>query len=322
MKMKKRRIIFIVIYLIGMSAIVGWICISNKIISKINNKEAIREVDFETERDFYLQDHIYYVAISNVDYIRYDGGMFDKLSVSGWAFCETEEDNSNRKVSFLLKSTDKCYEIIPYIAIRTDVPINVPVDLNRPDMKISSNTGYVRQFSLVDVMNGTYDLYLCCWENDTNHGMADLLYQLEKKEEDVSIFIWHARELDTLLGITQAEQTIGYLDKVAILDDYIVVYGWEYVPNKNCDTQKVFVELTDINGISKQYEARMLTRADVAKVYNNPYYAQSGYQSNIPLSDFSDGKYIVRILVENEGEVCQSKEYKMQIKEGVASKVE
>ena len=104
MKMKKRNIIFIVIYLIGMLVIVGWICLSNKIISKMNNNETVRVVDFETEWDFYLQDYIHYVAVSGVDYIRYDGGMFDKLSVSGWAFCETEEDNANRKVSLLLKS--------------------------------------------------------------------------------------------------------------------------------------------------------------------------------------------------------------------------
>lgn len=320
--MKKRSIIFIIIYLIGMSAIVGWICLSNKIVAKINNKEAVREVDFETERDFYLQDHIYYVAVSNVDYIRYDGGMFDKLTVNGWAFCETEEDNTNRKVSFLLKSMDKCYELIPYITIRADVPMNVPVDLNRPDMKINSNVGYARQFSLLDVKNGTYDLYLCCWENDTNHGIADLLYQLNKQEENVDIYIWRAKALDALLEVTQDIQTIGYLDKISTLDDYFVVYGWEYIPDKNCSSQEVYVEITDIDGTAKQYAAKMLTRADVARLYNNPYYAQSGYQSNIPLSDFTDGKYIVRILVENEGEIWQSKEYKMQIKEGVASKVE
>lgn len=322
MKMKKRNIIFIVIYLIGMLVIVGWICLSNKIISKMNNNETVRVVDFETEWDFYLQDYIHYVAVSGVDYIRYDGGMFDKLSVSGWAFCETEEDNANRKVSLLLKSTDKCYELIPYITIRNDVPINVPVDLNRPDMKISSNTGYTGQFSLVDVKNGTYDIYLCCWENSTNHGIADLLYQLNKQEENVDIHIWHAKAIDVLLGVTQDKQTIGYLDKISAKNDYFVVYGWEYIPDKNCNSQKVYVEITDVDGASKQYEAKMLTRADVAKAYNNPYYGQSGYQSNIPLSDFTDGKYSVRILVENEGEVWQSKEYNMQIKEGAVSKVE
>ena len=148
------------------------------------------------------------------------------------------------------------------------------------------------------------------------------MYQLNKQEENVDIYIWRAKALDALLEVTQDIQTIGYLDKISTLDDYFVVYGWEYIPDKNCSSQEVYVEITDIDGTAKQYAAKMLTRADVARLYNNPYYAQSGYQSNIPLSDFTDGKYIVRILVENEGEIWQSKEYKMQIKEGVASKVE
>lgn len=294
-----------------MTLLVVWIWLSNWIIGKAVNKDTVRKVEFESAKMLYQKDYIYYVAVSPADYIRYDGGWLDKLSISGWAFCETSEDNQDRKISFLLKSNGACYELKPFITSRLDVPINVPMDLNRPDMQITPLSGYTGQFSLVNVERGIYDIYLCCWENETNHGMADTLYQLVRDEADASVIPWSTSGMEDSIVVTQDTQTLGYLDSASESDGKITVRGWEFATDEDSYGQNVYVEITDSAGNSIQYPTKSLTRSDVAKSYNDQKYAQSGYVTIFSNEDLKDGLSTVRILVENGGEVWQSKQYSL-----------
>lgn len=297
------------IYALCISAVALWLCYSTPFFAEIVNKSGVKVVDFENLKKDYLKDNIYYVAESDVDCIRYDSGLFEKLSVSGWAFCETEGDTSNRHVALVFNNENLTYELTPYVIYRWDVPNAVRLQLNRPDMKFTDNTGYSRRFSLLDIRDGIYDIYLCCWENETNHGMADLYRQLIKDGSNVQVVDWIAIPLDNPISATQNTQSLGYLDRVTVEGNEIKLSGWEFALNQDAISQRVYVEITDPNGNVAQYPAKMRTRTDVSTAYNNPLYAQSGYMTIFQGENFLDGTYTIRVFVENGGEVWQSKQY-------------
>ncbi len=294
--MMKSKKVKIAAYLTCMAILAAWMRFSNGIIGKIVNKEMVKEVEFESVKDQYQKDFIYYAAVNEFDYIRYTGGWLDKLSFSGWAYCKTEEENQDRKVSFLLRSDDVCYELMQSIISRTDVSIDVP-------------TGYTGQFSLLDVKSGIYDIYLCCWENETNHGLADILYQLVRDGNHAEVIPWSTSPLEKAKAATLTTQSHGYLDSVRLQDGMITIRGWEFVKDQDSADQSVYVEITDAKGNSAQYPTKSLTRTDVSNGYNDQRYAQSGYVTIFPEDELKDDFYLVRVFVENGGDVWQSRQY-------------
>lgn len=307
--MRKENKILRCLYCFGMAIVAIWLCISTSLIARMVNGTYFKKVNFESVRKMYLKDYIYYNLSSNVDYITYDGDLLETLTVSGWAFCDTTEDYTGRHALLILKSPRCTYEIPLYTGGRFDVPIDMRRRLNRPDMKIAPNTGIVRNCSLLEIEDGVYDIYLCCWENETNHGMSDLFYQLTKKGSDVQITPWRTSALEEQVQATQEEESLGYLDGVTIKDDLVSVYGWEFIPDKDTVGQSVYVELTDSNGNTAQYPSKMKSRSDVAKAYENQIYAQSGYMTTFAKDSLQDGVSTVRVFVQNDGTVSRSKQY-------------
>lgn len=233
----------------------------------------------------------------------------DKLAINGWAFCETEEDNEDRRTTLLLKGDEACYELIPFAITRLDVPIQVPVDLNRPDMKITPLSGYIGQFSLIGIEDGIYDIYLCCWENETNHGIADTLYQLVRDGDHTDVIPWSTSALEHSIVATQNEKTFGYLDSVRLQDSKITIRGWEFVYDRESADQTLYVEITNPEENAAQYPTKSLTRTDVANFYSDERYAQSGYVTKFPEEELKNGLSTVLVYIENSGEVCRSKQF-------------
>lgn len=316
--MKKRHIKGkYLLYALGMTVILLWLLFSTRIISKAVNGDIVKISDFETLLDTYMQDDV----IMNADEFQYDGGMLDSFSVSGWALCDTEDDNTGRYSRIILRG-EKCYELTPSIEVRFDVPGWVRNNFNKPEMKISNYTGFEGSFSLLDVEDGIYDIYLCCWENEKNHGIADTLFQIEKHGRDAQVYPWRGRKVEKLFEVTQKEEPVGYLDNISMDGQNIYIKDWEFVDGRDSITQRIIIDFSDDVGTRTQYTAKSVKRRDVADIYGSELYLYSGIVTRIPVSDFTDGTYTVRILVENEGEVWASRDYKMQIKEGTASKVE
>ena len=294
-------------YCLGTAVFVLWLVFSTSWIAGTINGESIREVDFASIRDKYQKDYVYYV----VDSKNYEGGMYEKFSINGWAFCETEEDNSDRYNTLILNSNERTYELIPYSQSRSDVGVNVRLQLDRPDMKISRYAGFIRQYSLLSIKDGVYDLYICCWENETNHGMTDTFCQIVKNGDEVEIVSWSTGSLAEPVAVTEEKSTLGYLDAASVAEGLVSIRGWEFVQDMDSAEQSVYVELTDLDGKATQYPTKLITRSDVANSFDNQRYAQSGYMTSFPEEELPEGETFVRVLVENGGDVWRSKPYSL-----------
>lgn len=292
-------------YFLSMAILVGWLVFSTPWIAQTINGKSIHEVDFADIQHKYQKDYIYYV----IDSKKYEGGMYEKFSISGWAFCETENNNSNRYSTLILRGDERTYELTPYSQSRTDVRVNVRRQLERPDMIISTYVGFIRQFSFLNIKDGIYDLYLCCWENETNYGISYTFLQIIKEGDNIEIAPWSTGNQEKPVSATRDEETLGFLDTVSVDDGMVTVSGWEFIQEMNTIDQSVYVEFTDSLGNSTQYPTKMTTRSDVANAYDDQRYAQSGYRTVFAEDEFKDDTYTVRVYVENCGDVWRSKQY-------------
>lgn len=308
-------------YAAGMVLLVVWLLFANQFLGKIANAGKVKRVDFEEVAAAYTKDPVHFsLTGGKLDY--YKGQLLDEVSLSGWALCETKGDNENRTVSLLLHDAENanCYELKPKITLRPDVPENWPVILSWEEMDIpTTHVGMEIAFSTLEIKNGVYDVAVCCRENESNYGIAYTDYRIEKSKDGVQVYQQGGHRMTELVEPNSNGDAalVEYIDIVEADENGIGIWGWAFVETLDCGTQTVIVELTDRNGTRTQYAANYGWRGDVAKNFGSEKYVRSQYYLNIPRAELSDGDYTLRILVENNGNVWQSKDYAMTLSSNV-----
>ena len=171
--------------------------------------------------------------------------------------------------------------------------------------------GYSGDFTFINVNDGVYDMFLYCWENDDNYGLAYTGLQFIKQGNDMSCSKWQSSLLDINFDNFELEKNRCSLGSVTVNKENIEISGWVLVLDLNSDNQNVYIELQSEKGEIIYYSSKSMRRADVAKVFNNDLYINSGYKAVIPFENISDGTYTIRILLENESKVWASIQYKV-----------
>lgn len=302
----------IVLYIFGMVALVVWVLFSNEWITKAKGVTIAEEVEFDSNWE---NDGVYFLC----DQIKPKGDILEQVGIRGWAFAETEQSNENRYVSIVLKGTDHCYCVrceqpeekgtYDEIIVREDVQEQYP-DYHIP----SANVGFTCDFSTLNVQDGEYELYLYCWENLDNYGVANTGWRLQKNGADITILSGGASEAKTVepQEVTQSEICESVIAPVGVQDGLISITGWTFVKNMPSEAQNVYLEiLKDSEDVSTVYETYEKTWAGVGRAFQDDRYNDSGFDVSISEQNVPDGTYTLRLLVENGGEVWASNYYEM-----------
>ena len=120
-------------------------------------------------------------AYVNLDSCEYLGGILEKAYFQGWAFCETEYDNKDKKIILVFKSvdSDKCYTVETRAQDRPDV-----YGAFHETRKIyGSLNGVECMFSTIKIKEGVYDYYVAVVENEYNYGIYNTNLQYEKSKD-------------------------------------------------------------------------------------------------------------------------------------------
>lgn len=290
----KRAVIFCVSILVLL--LVLWLLFSNHIMGRLSGNCIPQGVTFDQfERNTAVK-----CAIDGSEFV---GGVFDTTYIHGWAFIETEEENNARTTSLVLKNSKKSYEVLlppptdsrkgENTFARRDVK-QAYSDLNiNPDSAI----GISHNLSTYNIQAGTYDVYIYCWENETDHGLVHTGKQFVKDSSGCVFRSWQSTEA-SLENHPSEETALRALDTITLENDLLTATGWIYQPELDCANQSVYFE---INGTA--YTALSVARPDVAKGYENELYTMSGYRACIPAEVVPEGESTVRVLVENGGQV-------------------
>jgi len=306
MHMTQRKKKIFLIYIGMMAVFVLWLICSNSVIVSISGAAKLKEVEFEKSL---FKDDIYY-AIDTIEILH---NFPECLDISGFAFAETEVDNSNKSVSIFLKGKDICYQaecnLFPKNSIHKRFPHN---------HILGRTVGFMADISTLGMKDGVYDLYVYCKENEENYGIANADYgasnvglRIEKRGTTLSYYPWEAEQRSELLIPSQGETAVGAVDSASVEDDRLSVWGWAFAEGQDCAAQTVYLELTDEQGEVRQYTTKSAFRDGVVAEYKSTLYRNSGYRTSISLEDIADGTYTMRAILENGGKVWASQSYSL-----------
>jgi hypothetical protein len=75
------------------------------------------------------------------------------------------------------------------------------------------------------------------------------------------------------------------IDKAILQAETLSLYGWSFLPDVNNSPSETFIALIDSSGLSFVFDTVEQNRPDVANVFDNEYYLNSGFTAIIKRSD-------------------------------------
>ena len=294
--MNKKKIL-IILYAAGMLVFLLWMAFSSSLLIQKSGYKVPSKIDFSTLKQMATKDPVYYA----LDSVQIMGDDMESFSFAGWSFVETEEENPERHISLILRGDTESYEM-PMTAVipRPDLPTTFP------ERKIMGESlGFSGEYATLKMPNGTYDIYLYCWENDTNYGLVSTGYVLEKEGQELTYGPGSSEQV-AIPQTTETKELRSVVDSVAVEEARVKIVGWALVPDLDTETQTVYVSLTSADGDTLQYTTKEISRPDVAEAFGDGRYENRGFQAVIPVEEVADGTYTLQILVENGGEVWSS----------------
>lgn len=235
-----------------------------------------------------------------IDFVQNSDDMLGTNLVGGWVFVETEESNSNRAVSLILKNELICYEAPLLPEDKDDCwTLQHRDDVRTAFQECSIPSAYIGfYFDLVtySMRDGTYDIYIYCWENESNQGIVHTDRQFVKEGDNISLRQWQSSEASLDQSPVENETVTTWWDGTTLQDQTFRLSGWAFTPELDCGTQVVYVSVG-----GKMYTTMPVPREDVAKAYRNDSYVNSGFGAFIPAENLPKGESEIQIFIENDG---------------------
>lgn len=293
--LSKNRVYYIIVW--GLFILI--LLFSNNLITSIKGNNFTKTTDiFNSSKEVFF----------SVDEIHFDKDIFGSLIINGWAFCETELDNTNKEIWAVLSNDKNTYKTMIELIERRDV-----YQVYKGKYKIKNkNHGYFGTFSTIGVKNGIYELGLYCKENDEDYGFTDTGIMIKKRNSSISQYMWQSVQSD-LPEISKDKAVQSSIDIVTMNSSKkLEIKGWAFIEGIDTLNQIIYVRLTNSVGESFVYDTKAVFRKDVGIAYNNSLYDNSGFEAVIGEEVSGNGEYIVEILIKNDGKVyLSSKTYKL-----------
>ena len=290
MKSKIILIFIIICFIILMS-------FSSQILSHIFVKTEIKK-NINDELSAYNSKDPVYFSIHRFDSL---DNIFGIYIMNGYAFVETDDNNTNKKIKLIFSSDTNTYSIDTNISKGGKYPYTDNLKIKDYYML------WKAQFSILNMKNGIYQLYIYDYENDNNYGIINTHKYYKKTGTTFEAYNIESNQLviNNISNIVESSNDIKqYIDQENISDQGIFIKGWAFVKGILSSNYDVIIELIDNQNVSHFYDTNKVYRADVAYAFKNKEYIESGFElnvhSNIPkniiayniLIKLQNGKYI------------------------------
>ena len=203
--------------------------------------------------------------------------LYGIYSISGYAFVETEKNNKEKQIKLLFVSDKNVY------SVNTNISTGRGFSFLDTNMKIKDDRIVFKSlFSILKMKNGVYKLYIYDSENKEDYGLLDTKRFYKKIRTDFEQYI--PENFIVSLNkddIEFSEDIKKNVDKYERNSEKIYIDGWVYLKNTPSSQQEVILELIDNQSNSYYYNTNKTIRNDVAFVYKNNLYRESGFSFNI-----------------------------------------
>lgn len=221
----------------------------------------------------------------------------EHIYLGGYAYINTELDNTNRFIELIFQSEDYTYSVNTELVKRWDIH---PKNKNSTDM-----LGYQVGFSPVKMENGIYTLYVKVHENDSVEGVKMTDHRFIK--DSTGLHEIYTKQADnSILEQAAAYDENAYLGKIGepfLKSPYVnrvFIKGW-FVPQDGISfLDNVYIGIENEDGTSKVYETFSFQRIDVVQYFGKEQYIDSGFTAQVPWEELSN-KATFKLIAEIDG---------------------
>ncbi len=216
--------------------------------------------------------------------------MAEDFACNGWAFCETADLNSDKKISIIFRGSNDSY-IAP--AKLTSFQLKSVF----PELTVKGdNNGFGTQFSTLNMKNGIYELLIYDWENDYSSGLARTGRKYIKDNKGLREYTpGQVKNIDD----TNKSDNVWFAIAPTQADGNVILDGWAYVNNHSTLFQNVYLEFKNNDGEIQTYDTISYERPDVSQNFKNQKYFSSGFKVTIPQEKLKNSTCTV--IIEDAG---------------------
>lgn len=235
------------------------------------------------------QDDVYF----GIDEFSISDDLFSTVTVSGWAFAETNFTSSTKTAKLLFISDTDKYEVGLMLNGRRDLShalkdISVPKD----------NQGFRGDFSPLGMKNGRYHVLLYVSENSKNWGIVNT-GRIFTKENRKFFEVLGGETLsnDLFLQLDSTDKIKSGIDICNIISNQVIISGWAFRDNTEAGNDEVFLLIRKPDHSLAYFSTDKKPRYDIRKIFGNDLYYLSGFYSELPVSVFDYGENFVTIII-------------------------
>jgi|LSQX01.2.fsa_nt_gb hypothetical protein len=227
-----------------------------------------------------------------IDFLLYYDNIISTITIDGWAFVETKQDNPDKYVKLIFVSDNVSYEIDTDLHYRSLQRFfkdkNVPIERN----------GFSAEFSPLIMKNGDYTLFINVFENDENFGFLNTGRVFRKyfrtfKELEPSELV----DIKKFLNSSVNNSITKHVDSSKIVDEKFEIWGWAFLENAESSEEQIYLEIQKPDGTITVFSTKKMFREGVGDAFNDDRYNYSGFYAQVPLSALGKGDNLITILI-------------------------
>lgn len=231
-----------------------------------------------------------------IDSLTINDNLFREVYVWGWAFIDTEEDNTYKNVKLILASGENVYEKNMDLFIKGGLAVALPNNIV-PEYR----TGVTTTFSPLGMENGDYALYIYVYENEDNVGIINTGRVFHKSYQSFFEIIGGQKLSNSDFAGARANPAVKYyIDECSVSGGKVQINGWAYLENTESSKNQIFLQIMKPDGTVSYYSTQKVSRVDVAEHFKDDRYASSGFRVELPPDAIGTGENLISVIIGTE----------------------
>lgn len=266
-------LLFVTILLVSSNNLVAYVCNQS-----VNYQKSCLNLNDEGEGVFY--------STSDFQTIN---ETFEIVSWSGWAFVESEEDNSEKVIYIILQDeNNNAYKYQSALSIRNDV-------FSTYNNKMASNLcGFDIEFSVANLPDGKYSVYIEVIENENHWGRARFPLKMEKSGGSFTPD-YDTKIVENVLSSECSDIKFSYTKEVNTANGNLEIDGWSIIEGNDSENQFPLIQICTIDNQLITYAPMRYNRLDIAQAFDSSQYIECGFRISIPNSiDIKEFKILLK----------------------------
>lgn len=223
------------------------------------------------------------------------------LQIKGWAFAAgLNSANQSVYIRLLYGNGDK---------VTYDTQ-----SISRPDVGSSyndhryNNSGFRALIPIEKIPKGELNFEIIIEKSGILYS-SPTFYTFVQNDKDEGNFTRNTRDYEQLeiKFYIDVDYSVRYKIESYLINESLAVKGWAFISDKTAFDSPIYIGITSADGTTGIYRTNKVSKPDVAKVFENELYTESGFEVEIPLDAIKIGENTITVIVDN-GQMLKASE--------------